>query len=63
LLHHTPMANITGQPALSAPCGFSTTGLPIGYQLIGRPFAEATLFRLARAYERNHSWETHKPEQ
>src|SRR5207248_9210021 len=57
LLHHTPMANITGQPALSAPCGFSTTGLPIGYQLIGRPFAEATLFRLARAYERNHSWE------
>jgi aspartyl-tRNA(Asn)/glutamyl-tRNA(Gln) amidotransferase subunit A len=63
LLHHTPMANITGQPALSAPCGFSTTGLPIGYQLIGRPFAEATLFRLARAYERNRSWETHKPEQ
>jgi aspartyl-tRNA(Asn)/glutamyl-tRNA(Gln) amidotransferase subunit A len=46
--------NITGQPALTVPCGFSAAGLPIGFQLMGRPFDEATLFRLARAYERNH---------
>jgi aspartyl-tRNA(Asn)/glutamyl-tRNA(Gln) amidotransferase subunit A len=61
LLRCTPMANITGQPALSAPCGFAGNGLPIGYQLVGRPFAEATLFRLARAYERNHTWHTQQP--
>jgi aspartyl-tRNA(Asn)/glutamyl-tRNA(Gln) amidotransferase subunit A len=61
LLHHTPVGNLTGLPALTAPCGFSHSGLPIGYQLIGRPFDEPTLFRVARAYERNHSWETMKP--
>jgi aspartyl-tRNA(Asn)/glutamyl-tRNA(Gln) amidotransferase subunit A len=47
-------ANVTGQPALTVPCGFSSSGLPIGFQLLGRPFAEGTLFRLARAYEANH---------
>jgi aspartyl-tRNA(Asn)/glutamyl-tRNA(Gln) amidotransferase subunit A len=61
LLRCTPMANITGQPALSAPCGFASNGLPVGYQLVGRPFAEATVFRLARAYERNHGWQTLQP--
>lgn len=54
-------ANVTGQPALSVPCGFSSTGLPIGFQLLGRPFDEATLFRLARAYEQNHTWATMQP--
>lgn len=44
-------ANVTGQPSLSVPCGFSRDSLPIGFQLIGRPFAEATLFRIARTYE------------
>jgi len=62
LLHHTPIGNLTGLPALSAPCGFDRTGLPIGYQLLGRPFDEATLFRLARAYEQNHSWERKQPD-
>lgn len=62
LLHHTPVGNLTGLPALTAPCGFDHTGLPIGYQLIGRPFDEATLFRAARAYEKDHSWETMKPQ-
>jgi aspartyl-tRNA(Asn)/glutamyl-tRNA(Gln) amidotransferase subunit A len=53
--------NITGQPALTVPCGFSQDGLPIGFQLIGRPFEEGTLFRLARAYERNHDWTNRVP--
>lgn len=60
-IHHTFSANLTGQPAISVPCGFSGSGLPIGFQLIGRPFAEATIFRLARAYEREHDWFTRKP--
>ncbi|MDQ2742706.1 MAG: amidase family protein [Chloroflexota bacterium] len=55
-------ANVTGQPAITVPCGFSAAGLPIGFQLMGRPFDEPTLFRLARAYERNHSWSQMRPE-
>src|SRR3970282_2199446 len=38
-IHHTFSANITGQPAITVPCGLSNTGLPIGFQLLGRPFA------------------------
>ena len=56
IIHHTFSANLAGQPALSAPCGFTRGGLPIGYQLMGRPFAEATLFRIAYAYEQAHDW-------
>jgi aspartyl-tRNA(Asn)/glutamyl-tRNA(Gln) amidotransferase subunit A len=51
-LHHNIPSNLTGQPALSVPCGFSTEELPIGLQLIGRPLEEARLFRIAHAYER-----------
>jgi aspartyl-tRNA(Asn)/glutamyl-tRNA(Gln) amidotransferase subunit A len=61
-VHHTFSANLTGQPALSVPCGFSSTHLPIGFQLLGRPFGEVTLFRVARAYEREHVWSTMRPE-
>jgi aspartyl-tRNA(Asn)/glutamyl-tRNA(Gln) amidotransferase subunit A len=54
-------ANVTGLPALTVPCGFSPDGFPIGVQLMGRPFAEATLFRAALAYERNHDWIDRSP--
>jgi aspartyl-tRNA(Asn)/glutamyl-tRNA(Gln) amidotransferase subunit A len=47
----TQPSNATGFPAVSVPCGFSGTGLPIGLQLIGRPFDETTLFRVGHAYE------------
>ena len=57
-IHHTFAANLGGQPSLSAPCGFTREGLPIGYQLMGRPFDEATLFRIAYAYEQAHDWHT-----
>jgi aspartyl-tRNA(Asn)/glutamyl-tRNA(Gln) amidotransferase subunit A len=43
------------------PCGFSPEGLPIGLQLIGRPFAESTILRAAAAYERVSEWNTKKP--
>jgi aspartyl-tRNA(Asn)/glutamyl-tRNA(Gln) amidotransferase subunit A len=60
-IHYTIPANVTGQPAMTVPCGFSSAGLPIGFQLIGRPFDEPTLFRLGRAYEREHDWITRQP--
>jgi aspartyl-tRNA(Asn)/glutamyl-tRNA(Gln) amidotransferase subunit A len=53
--------NLTGLPAVSVPCGYSSGGLPIGLQLIGRPFDEARLLRAAYAYEQATSWHTQKP--
>jgi len=47
----TGPANFTGFPSLSVPCGFIASGLPVGMQLIGRPFEEATLYRFGGAYE------------
>jgi aspartyl-tRNA(Asn)/glutamyl-tRNA(Gln) amidotransferase subunit A len=57
----TISANLAGVPALSMPCGFSGEGLPIGLQLIGKPFAESTILRAAAAYERVTDWTTKKP--
>ena len=50
--------NLAGVPAISLPCGFtdSQPSLPIGLQLVGRPFEEATLLRVAHAYEQATSW-------
>lgn len=50
--------NLAGLPGLSLPCGFSTSGLPIGLQLIGKPWDEATLFQVASAYEEATPWHT-----
>jgi aspartyl-tRNA(Asn)/glutamyl-tRNA(Gln) amidotransferase subunit A len=52
----TVSANLAGLPAVSVPCGMSEGGLPIGIQLVGRPFDESTLLRLADAYERDTEW-------
>ena len=48
--------NLAAVPALSAPCGFSSDGMPMGMQIIGRPFAEETVLRVAHAYEQNTDW-------
>jgi aspartyl-tRNA(Asn)/glutamyl-tRNA(Gln) amidotransferase subunit A len=53
--------NALGLPALSLPCGSSAAGLPIGMQLVGRPFAETTLFRLGHAYEQAAGWRLRRP--
>ena len=53
--------NYLGLPAVSVPCGFTRNKLPLGMQLVGRPFAETRLIRLARAYERETGCTGHKP--
>ncbi len=57
----TVSANLAGLPGISVPCGFSNDGLPIGFQLMGRMFDEATLLRVADAYERNTEWHRRSP--
>jgi aspartyl-tRNA(Asn)/glutamyl-tRNA(Gln) amidotransferase subunit A len=51
LVRCTRPINVTGHPALSIPCGLTTAGLPIGLQLVGRHFDEATLLRIGHAFE------------
>ena len=53
--------NLAGLPGMSVPCGFDGAGLPIGLQLIGRPFDEATLFRIAAAHEATGDWHRRSP--
>lgn len=51
IMQYTGVPSLTGLPALAVPCGFDADGLPIGMQLIGKPFDEATLFRVGAAYQ------------
>ena len=57
----TVSANLAGLPAISVPCGFTADRLPIGLQLTGRRFDEATLLRVADAYERETAWSKQPP--
>jgi aspartyl-tRNA(Asn)/glutamyl-tRNA(Gln) amidotransferase subunit A len=58
----TVSANLTGQPAISIPCGFSCSRLPLGLQLVGRMFDESTLLRAADAYQRDTRWHEAAPD-
>lgn len=58
--YSTPYS-LAGTPALSIPCGFTASGLPIGLQLAGRPFDESMVFRVAHAYERATDWHRRRP--
>ena len=53
--------NVVGCPALSIPCGFDKTGLPIGLQIIGKPFAEGTILRVGAALEDATDFHRHTP--
>ena len=53
--------NLSGYPALTMPCGFDSEGLPIGLQIIAKPFQEKTMFRVAHAYELATEWHQAKP--
>jgi aspartyl-tRNA(Asn)/glutamyl-tRNA(Gln) amidotransferase subunit A len=57
----TISVNLAGLPGLALPCGFSLAGLPIGLQLIGKPFDEATLLRVGYAYEQATAWRARRP--
>jgi aspartyl-tRNA(Asn)/glutamyl-tRNA(Gln) amidotransferase subunit A len=61
LVRCTAPFNYLGLPALSVPCGFTDNGLPTSFQLVGRPFAEATLLRVANAYEEVTDWARRAP--
>ena len=60
-VHLLPIANVTGQPAMSLPLFLNTAGLPIGVHLMGRFGDEATLFRLASQLEVAQPWAHRKP--
>jgi aspartyl-tRNA(Asn)/glutamyl-tRNA(Gln) amidotransferase subunit A len=56
LLSLTMPFNLAGLPAISFPCGFTATGLPIGLQVVGKPFEEAMILRIAHAYQQLTDW-------
>jgi aspartyl-tRNA(Asn)/glutamyl-tRNA(Gln) amidotransferase subunit A len=58
---YTLSANLAGLPAISVPAGFSSSGLPIGVQLLGPPLEEHRLLRAARMFERATDWHTRRP--
>lgn len=53
--------NLTGLPAMSVPCGFTKEGLPVGLQIVGRPFDEATVLRVGHAYQTATDWHKRRP--
>jgi len=61
LTRFTGVFNLTGLPAISIPCGFTSAGLPIGLQLVGRWWEEATVLRVAHAYQQATDWHKRTP--
>lgn len=57
----TCIANLTGEPAVSVPCGFTRAGLPVGLQVHGRAMEDMTVLRVANAYERASGWTNRTP--
>jgi aspartyl-tRNA(Asn)/glutamyl-tRNA(Gln) amidotransferase subunit A len=58
----TRLFNLTGHPVLAVPCGFGTDGMPLSLQLVGRSLEEATILRLANAYEAATDWHQRRPD-
>jgi aspartyl-tRNA(Asn)/glutamyl-tRNA(Gln) amidotransferase subunit A len=61
LIRFTRAFNLSGHPACALPCGVTAGGLPIGMQIVGRPFDEATVLRAADAYQRLTDFHTRRP--
>ncbi len=58
---YTPLASLTGRPALSVPCGLSSEGLPIGLQVIGHPGDDSTVLRIGHTCQRGNGWVDEHP--
>jgi len=58
---NTRPINYLGLPSVSVPCGFDSNGLPIGFQIQGRPFAEARILNVAHAYQQDTAWHESAP--
>ncbi|HEU5431447.1 MAG TPA: amidase family protein, partial [Thermomicrobiales bacterium] len=61
LINFTGPFDLTGFPAISFPCGFNDTGLPVGLQLVARPWEEDVLLAAAHAYEQATDWHRRRP--
>ena len=57
----TRWVNYLGLPALSCPCGRDGEGLPVGFQLLGRPFSDAALLRIGHAFQTVTEWHKARP--
>ena len=53
--------NLASVPAISVPCGFTSDNMPISLQIVGRPFEDATVMKVAHAYEQATTWHTRRP--
>jgi len=62
IMQFTGVPSLTGLPSLNVPCGFDEDGLPIGMQVIGRPFDEITLFRVGAAFQDATDFHTRAPQ-
>lgn len=62
LLRLTSPFNTVGFPAISLPCGYTRSGLPVSLQIVARPFEESVLLKVAHAYENAHSWGDQRPD-
>lgn len=60
-LHNTMPFNVFGNPAISVPCGFTKSGLPIGLQIAGAPLCEGKVLAFASEFERRTKWHLRKP--
>jgi aspartyl-tRNA(Asn)/glutamyl-tRNA(Gln) amidotransferase subunit A len=61
MIRYTCIFTLIRHPAISIPCGFTTNGMPVGLQIVGRPFEEETVLRTAHAYERATGWHLRHP--
>jgi hypothetical protein len=62
ILEEMKLFSVTGAPALAMCCGFSASGLPLGIQIAGRPFDDATVLRIGHAYEHATPWRDRRPD-
>src|SRR5438128_11735828 len=54
--------SLAGYPAISVPCGFTPDGLPVGLQLVAKPFDESVLLRIAQEYQEATEWSRYRPD-